>query len=263
VYKRQLLRHVTPAFVEDPVRLLRVARFAARLGQWGFHVAHGTNALLKRMAASEDLRALRPERVWQEMRRALAEPQPWRFFAVLHRCGALATLIPELAAVLGPHETHAEELQPAALAALQRAAAADAGPAARFAALFHGAVPQPAGVGPFCRRLRAEREETELLGLLDQALPELCRLDGASAAELVTFADRYRGFQNARRFADLLVAAEAVDPALAPLCARLRLARDAAAAVSAAPLREAGLAGPALGAELLRRRQMAAAALET
>jgi hypothetical protein len=141
--------------------------------------------------------------------------------------------------------------------------AVGAGPAARFAALFHAAVPEAAAVPAFCRRLRAEREETVLLGVLDRAMPELRRLDSASAVELVTFADRYRGFQNARRFADLLAAAEAVDPALAPLCARLRLAREAAAAVSAAPLREAGLAGPALGAELLRRRQAAAAALET
>ena len=258
-----LLRHVTAAFVEDPVRLLRVARFAARFGQWGFRVAHGTHALMQQMAASEDLRALRPERVWQEMRRALAEPQPWRFFEVLHRCGALATLIPELAAVLGEPGAHADRPQPAALAALQRAAADAAAPATRFAALFHAAVPEPAAVPAFCRRLRAEREETELLGLLDQALPELRRFGSATAAELVTFAERYRGFQNARRFADLLAAAEAVEPALAPLCARLRLARDAAAAVSAAPLRDAGLAGPALGAELLRRRQAAAAALET
>jgi len=61
-----LLRHISPAFVEDPVRLLRVARFAARLGRWGFRVAHGTHRLLQRMAASEDLAALRPERLWQE-----------------------------------------------------------------------------------------------------------------------------------------------------------------------------------------------------
>jgi len=258
-----LLRHVTPAFVEDPVRLLRIARFAARFGQWGFRVAHDTHALLQRMASSDDLRALRPERVWQELRRALAEPQPWRFFEVLHRCGALATLIPELAAALGEPGAHADQPQPAALAALRHAAAAGASSAVRFAALFHAAVPEPGAVPAFCRRLCAEREETELLGVLDQALPELRRLDNGSAAELVTFADRYRGFQNARRFADLLAAAEAVEPALAPLCARLRLARDAAAAVSAGPLRDAGLAGPALGAELLRRRQAAAAALET
>jgi tRNA nucleotidyltransferase (CCA-adding enzyme) len=258
-----LLRHVTPAFVEDPVRLLRVARFAARFGQWGFRVAHGTYALLRVMAQSEDLRALRPERVWQEMRRALAAPQPWRFFEVLHRCGALRVLIPELAAVLGEPVGHADAPPAPALVALQRAAMAGAAPAVRFAALMHGAVPEAAAVPAFGRRLRAEREATELLALLDGALPELRGLAAARAASLVPFVDRHRGFQNPARFAALLHAAEAADPALATLCARLRRVREAAAAVSAEPLRAAGLVGPALGAELLRRRQAAVSALET
>ena len=83
-----LLRHISPAFVEDPVRLLRTARFAARLGRWGFRVAHTTQGLLGQMAASGELRFLRPERVWREMKQALAEDQPWRFFEVLQRSGA-------------------------------------------------------------------------------------------------------------------------------------------------------------------------------
>jgi tRNA nucleotidyltransferase (CCA-adding enzyme) len=258
-----LLRHVTPAFVEDPVRLLRVARFAARLGQWGFRVAHGTHVLMRHMAESDDLRALRPERTWTEMKRALAEPQPWRFFEVLHGCGALGVLVPELARVLGDAAAHDDRAPSPPLAALRRATAAGAPLSARFAALMQGAVPDPAAVAAFCQRLRAEREPAELLALLDEALPTLRQLGEAPVADLVWFADRHRGFQNAARFAVLLAAAEAVDPALALACARVRAAREAAAAVTAQALRDAGLAGPALGAELLRRRQAAAAALET
>jgi tRNA nucleotidyltransferase (CCA-adding enzyme) len=245
------------------VRLLRVARFAARFGQWGFRVAHGTHALMRRMAASEDLQALRPERLWQEMKRALSEPQPWRFFEVLHGCGALTVLVPELARALGDADGHEDRAPAGPLAALRRAVAAGAPPAVRFAALMHAAVPDPAAAPAFCQRLRAEREPAELLALLDQALPSLRQLGEAPIADVVWFADRHRGFQNAARFAALLAAAEAVDPPLATACARTRAARDAAAAVTAEALREAGLVGPALGAELLRRRQAAAAALET
>ena len=254
-----VLRHVTPAFVEDPVRLLRVARFAARFGQWGFRVAHGTQGLMRRMAESDDLRALRPERTWQEMKRALAETQPWRFFEVLHGCGALAALIPELAGVLGEPGAHDDRTPAPPFAALRRASAADSSLAVRFVALMHAAVPNAAAVPAFCQRLRVEREPGDLLGLLAQALPRLRQLGDAPAADLVGFADRHRGFQNPGRFAALLVAAESVDPALAGVCARLRVARDAAATVSADALGDAGLAGPALGAELLRRRQAAAA----
>ncbi|MEJ2592815.1 MAG: hypothetical protein P8178_15730 [Candidatus Thiodiazotropha sp.] len=96
-----LLRHITPAFSEDPVRLLRVARFAAKLGRWGFRVAHGTHGLMQKMAASPDLANLRAERVWRELVRAMGEPQPWRFFEVLHRCGALARLMPPLDRLMG------------------------------------------------------------------------------------------------------------------------------------------------------------------
>jgi hypothetical protein len=124
-------------------------------------------------------------------------------------------------------------------------------------------VPDAARVPAFCQRLRVEREPADLLALLDQALPMLRELGDAPAADLVWFADRHRGFQNPVRLEALLVGAESVDPALARACARVRAAREAAATVSATALRDAGLAGPALGAELLRRRQAAAAAIET
>jgi tRNA nucleotidyltransferase (CCA-adding enzyme) len=94
--ERGLLRHVGPAFAEDPLRVLRVARFAAR---FGFEVAPETEALLEGIAASGELETLSPERVWQEVSRALLETHPSRFFAVLHRCGALVQLLPEVNAM--------------------------------------------------------------------------------------------------------------------------------------------------------------------
>ncbi len=93
-----LLRHVSPAFVEDPLRVLRVARFAARLG---FAVAPETEALMRDIVASGELATLAPERVWQELARGLAEARPSRMLAVLRECGALAQLLPEVDALFG------------------------------------------------------------------------------------------------------------------------------------------------------------------
>jgi tRNA nucleotidyltransferase (CCA-adding enzyme) len=81
------LRHVSNAFVEDPVRILRIARYAARFAKWGFRVAHSTHALMKKMVASGEVDALVAERVWQELERALGEEAPQRFFEVLRNCG--------------------------------------------------------------------------------------------------------------------------------------------------------------------------------
>lgn len=95
------LRHVSPAFAEDPLRVLRVARFAARYADLGFHVADDTLALMRQLAESGELQALTPERVWKEMCRALMEPAPDVFLEVLHSCGALAVLLPEVATLFG------------------------------------------------------------------------------------------------------------------------------------------------------------------
>jgi tRNA nucleotidyltransferase (CCA-adding enzyme) len=93
-----VLRHVSPAFAEDPLRVLRVARFAAR---FGFEVAPETAALMRAIAAGGELALLSPERVWQELARGLMEPAPSRLLAVLRDCGALAQLLPEVDALFG------------------------------------------------------------------------------------------------------------------------------------------------------------------
>lgn len=100
-----VLRHVSPAFTEDPVRILRVARFAARFARWGFHVAHDTNKLMRTMVDSGEVDALVPERVWAELEKALGEEHPARFFEVLRGCGALTRLFPEIDALFPDEKT--------------------------------------------------------------------------------------------------------------------------------------------------------------
>jgi len=97
----RVLRHVSPAFAEDPVRVLRVARFAARYAPLGFHVADETLALMRQMVDDGEVAHLVAERVWAETRKALAEPQPSEFLRVLRACGALAILFPEVDALYG------------------------------------------------------------------------------------------------------------------------------------------------------------------
>ncbi len=127
------LRHVSPAFSEDPLRVLRVARFAARFAPLGFNVAPETLALMKRMAEGEELATLSPERLWRETERALVTAQPERYFAVLRSCGALARVMPELDALLQKSPQGA-----LALAALRAATDAGGDGPVRWAALVGG-----------------------------------------------------------------------------------------------------------------------------
>ena len=156
------LRHISPAFTEDPVRLLRVARFAARLGHWGFHVAHATHTLMQQMSASAELMALRPERVWREMRQSLREQQPWRFYEVLHTCGALRRLIPEMDSLMVINKGHEQRSKSQLIEALQRVSMKTGDPQVRFAVVIYPAVRLMADPQSLFKRLRAEREFVEL-----------------------------------------------------------------------------------------------------
>ena len=136
-----LLRHVSPAFVEDPVRILRVARFAARFAKWGFKVSHGTHALMKRMVENGEVDHLVAERVWAETLKALNEDMPSRYFEVLHACGALAVVFPEFEKLFGvpqPAHHHPEvDTGRHCLMVLDMAARLTPNPRVRFAALVH------------------------------------------------------------------------------------------------------------------------------
>ncbi|WP_018139459.1 MULTISPECIES: multifunctional CCA addition/repair protein [unclassified Thioalkalivibrio] len=137
----RLLRHVSPAFAEDPVRLLRVARFAAQLEPWGFRVADDTRELMRELVTSGEVDALVPERVWAECEKALKSPAPRRFIEVLREAGALARLFPEIECLFGvpqPARYHPEiDTGVHTLMVLDQATRLSESPEVRFAALVH------------------------------------------------------------------------------------------------------------------------------
>src|SRR5271169_3010264 len=137
----RVLRHVSPAFVEDPVRILRVARFAARFAPLGFRVAPETTELMRAMVGRGEADALIPERVWQETEKALREPGPAKFFQVLRECGALQAVYPEIDALFGvpqPAQWHPEiDTGVHTMMVLDQAALLSGEPKVRFAALVH------------------------------------------------------------------------------------------------------------------------------
>src|ERR1700676_1550255 len=146
----RILRHVSPAFAEDPVRVLRVARFAARFAPLGFKVAPETLELMRSMVERREVDSLVPERVWQENEKALREPKAGDFFRVLRACGALQPIYPEIDALFGvpqPKQWHPEiDTGVHTLMVLDQAAAMSADARVRFAALVHdlgkGATPR-------------------------------------------------------------------------------------------------------------------------
>lgn len=229
-----LLRHVSPAFVEDPVRVLRVARFAAR---FGFDVAPETMQLMRELACNGEVDALVPERVWQEYAKGLMEAQPARMFDVLRECEALLKVLPEWAAV--------DEQR--ALAALTLAAAAQAPLTVRFATLWAGATPEVAAAAS--ERLRAPGECRDLALLIARhggALAVVTTLDAAARVGLLQQLDAFR---RPGRYAELLqvlsfdaqARGESVERQVACLDAALRAARavDAGAVARAHPERVA------------------------
>ncbi|WP_018141320.1 multifunctional CCA addition/repair protein [Thioalkalivibrio sp. ALJ7] len=135
------LRHVSPAFAEDPVRLLRVARFAAQLAPWGFEIADDTRTLMRELVTSGEVDALVPERVWAECEKALKSPAPRRFLEVLREAGALAVLFPEIERLFGvpqPARYHPEiDTGVHTLMVLDQATRLSDTPEVRFAALVH------------------------------------------------------------------------------------------------------------------------------
>ena len=178
-----LLKHVSPAFTEDPVRILRIARFAARFAQWGFHVAHSTNKLMRNMVANGEVDALVPERVWAETLKALGTDHPEKFFTVLRGCGALERIYPEIDALFGipqPEKYHAEiDTGIHVMMVLQQACLLSKKPTTRFAALTHdlGKAATPEDILPshhgheergiqlvkdLCKRIKAPNEYRDL-----------------------------------------------------------------------------------------------------
>ncbi len=255
----KVFRHVSPAFAEDPVRILRLARFAARLPD--FTVAPETLALMRSMVDGGEVDALVAERVWQELARGLMEARPSRMFEVLRECGALARLMPELDRLWGvPQraEYHPEiDTGVHVMMVVDTAAAMQAPLTVRFAALVHdlGKGTTPADVLPrhigheqrsvalleaVCKRLRVPTDCRDLAVLVAREHGNIHRSSEFSAAAVTRLLERCDALRKPERFAQALQACEAdargrlgFEQRDYPQPARLLAARDAAAGVDA------------------------------
>jgi len=286
----RLLRHVSPAFREDPLRVLRVARFAARFFTLGFRVADETLALLREMSASGELDALTPERVWQETQRALAGPSPRVYFETLHACGALAVLFPELEKLRGVPQRadYHPEIDTGVHVMMVMDAVERLSSAApvRFAALTHdlGKGETPADVLPrhighehrsvrlvneLCNRLRIPNEYRDLAVHVAHYHGLAHRVFELRPATLLEMLEKTDAFRRPERFHEFITACEAdyrgrlgFEARDYPQAEYLRGALAATQRVDIAPLREHGLAGEALGAAIRKERVQKLAALK-
>ncbi len=289
--KARLLRHVSPAFVEDPVRVLRVARFAARYAPLGFRVAEETMTLMRRMTDEGEIDHLVPERVWTETRKALTEPQPSAFLRVLREAGALRVLFPELDALYGVPQRadfHPEVDTGVHIELVVDAAArlAPGDDLVGFCALVHDlgkaltpetewprhVMHEQRGVSPLralAERLKLPVEHRELGTLVCREhllAHRALQLKPKTILKLLETLDALRRPHRLEVFVQACQAdargrtGHAKDAY--PQGHYLHAARDAAARVTAAPFLEQGLEGPAIGAAMQHARIDAIAALD-
>ncbi len=264
----QILRHTSPAFEEDPVRILRVARFAARYA--GFSVAKPTMDLMRRMVSSGEADALVAERVWQELAKGLMESKPSRMFQVLRQCGALQVLLPEVERLWGVPQRadyHPEiDTGVHLMMVLDIAAQLQAPLAVRFACLTHdlGKGTTPADVLPrhinheirsvdlllpICERLRVPTECKELAVVVAKEHGNIHRSDDLDAKAVLRLLERCDAIRKPQRFAQVLQACECdargrlgKQDEPYPQAQRLQRALDAALAVPTADLAAQALA---------------------
>ena len=286
----KVLRHVTHAFHDDPVRILRVARFAARFTD--FSVAPETLALMRSMVQHGEADHLVPERVWQELARGLMEEKPSRMFHVLRACGALKVVLPEVDRLWGvPQraEYHPEiDTGVHLMMVLDMAARLQAPLAVRFACLTHdlGKGTTPAEMLPrhigheqrsakllkgVCERLRVPTDCRELADVVAREHGNIHRSGELGAAALVRLIERCDAIRKPARFDEVLLACEcdargrlgfedAPYPQRARLLAALGAARQVATAPIAAEAAARGLKGPQVGEQIHQARAQAIAA---
>src|ERR1700722_6925199 len=273
----RVLRHVSAAFVEDPVRVLRVARFAARFAPLVFQVAADTRALMRDMVERREVDALVPERVWQETEKALGEPKSSEFFKVLRECGALLPIFPEIDALFGvpqPARWHPEiDTGLHTLMVLDQAALLSADGRVRFAALVHdlgkGTTPRAewpshrgheersvALIESLAQRLRVPGDYRDLAVIVARYHGIVHRAFGLKPRTVLDFMERADAFRRPERFAQALLACEAdsrgrtgLEQVPYPQREYLAKARDAAAAVKLS----AGEMGTLQGAQIAER----------
>ena len=284
----RVLRHVSPAFAEDPVRILRLARFAARFGD--FTVADETMALCRAMVASGEVDALVPERVWQELSRGLMEAHPPRLFAVLRDCGALARLLPEVDRLWGvpqPADHHPEvDTGVHLMMVLQTSARLQTSLPVRFACLCHDLGKGSTSPQEWPRHIGHEQRSVKLLRKLSERLrvPVDCReladvvaaehgnvhrSGELNAAAVLRLLERCDALRRPQRFAEALLACECdargrLGLEQRPYPQRRRLQRALALAqidttAIAADAAARGLDGPQVGAAIRQARKQAIA----
>ena len=283
--KLKLLRHVSPAFSEDPVRILRVARFAARYAHLGFHVADETRQLMQQMVHNGEADALVAERVWQEFYKALNERNPEVFLETLRACGALKVILPEIDALFGvpqPVEHHPEiDTGVHTIMVLQQATKLSSDPATRFAALCHdlGKALTPEndwphhygheakGIKPIqqlCKRLRIPNNFRELASLTAEYHLHVHRAFEMKKSTLLKTIEKLDGMRKPERYEQFLIACTADSrgrtgyeekpyPQADYYRAALAIIKD----VDIQPLKDAGLQGKEMAEAIHTARQSA------
>jgi tRNA nucleotidyltransferase (CCA-adding enzyme) len=277
----RLLRHVSDAFAEDPVRILRIARFAARFARLGFSVAPETMALMRAMVDAGEADHLVPERVWKETERALMEASPGVFIRVLHECGALARVMPEIAALSGVPQRadYHPEVDTLVHTRMCVDAAARAGLVldVRVATLLHdlGKAATPPEEWPrhlqheqrgvplvrqFCDRLRVPAAMRDLALAVTRDHLNVHRVKELRPSTLLELLERFDAFRKPGRFELALQACECdargrlgFEESPYPQTDYLREAAKAAVVANAEVIAD-GFTGPAIGEEIARRR---------
>ncbi|MBP2168334.1 tRNA nucleotidyltransferase (CCA-adding enzyme) [Erwinia toletana] len=286
--EQRLLRHVSAAFNEDPLRVLRVARFAARFAHLGFRIADETMLLMQQMAASGELAELTAERVWKETENALQSPNPQVYFQVLRDCQALAVLFPEIDNLYGvpaPVKWH-PEIDTGVHTLMTLAIAAQLSPEVdiRFATLCHDVGkaltppekwPSHPGHGPagvpivaaLCQRLRVPNAARDLAMLVAEFHDLVHGVQNHAPETLIQLFDRIDGWRKPQRVEQIALTSEAdargrtgFESNPYPQGDYLREAFQVALAVSSKAVVAEGFTGPAVREELTRRRVAALAA---
>lgn len=281
----RILRHVSPAFAEDPLRVLRVARFAARYAPLGFSVAPETLMLMRQLAESGELAHLTAERSWKEISRALMEPRPDVFVQVLRDCGALAALLPEVDDLFGvpqPQAHHPEiDTGVHVLSVLRQCAEHDQPLNVRWASLLHdvgkGLTPEDEWprhiaheqkglrlIQAINERCKAPRDCAELAMLVGEFHTHGHRALELRPSTLLELLQRFDVFRRPQRFAEFVAACEmdargrlGLEQREYPQGAYLLGAAEAARQVPVKPLLEKGFKGAELGEALNRERLQA------
>lgn len=195
---RHILRHVSPAFAEDPVRILRIGRFLARYAYKGFHVAPETISLMRQMVLAGEVDALVAERVWKELDRALSEKNPDMFFSVLAECGALPKLFPGV------------QVDGKGMKALVAAEKISDISAIRFAALLHDLPDQKYAVNALCNNYRVPNEYRELAILTTQYYQDAFNSKQFSAEKILKLLQALDVFRREERFKKWLISCQAI-----------------------------------------------------